>query len=287
MSTVPALPEPICPGFSLIGIPAEIMVGSGRKGNDLTGGGPWREVVYKVAWAQSDQFADALLGINVSGGVGGPVQYPQMHRFPGNERLFCHSVTIQGYSGGPRLDSQKLFAFDYAEVTAMYKASTWDAFNNDRDNSFGGQSQPWCRDEIHGYSHNYRLPGKVIVDKATGQNVTTSFPVLVPHVELNRTRFMVPYLYDDLMISTVGKLNIQPLWDLDTGTVRFDSFNTSKQLDEAGNTVQEISLRLVWRSYDWNKQLSDSADGIAWNPVGDLAGNTPYLYTDLSPLFEI
>jgi hypothetical protein len=264
------------------GIDAEVWCDGYRMGNDILGGGPWREILYTLPWNDAAPFMDKLLGVSRAGAPGGSIFWMLPHAYPGNTNIICHEVACEAL-GAARPDPSKVVAFEKAIVSATYRVPKYDYAGTDAQNAFGNQPVPWARDEMRGYAHNYPIPASALVDKDDATQVPSKkFDLLVPHIEYRRTRFQVPYLFVDTMAGLVGKVNSSAMWGRDTGTIRFDSWDTGREITTDGSTVQEYVLSLIWRPIDWNKELRD--DKIQWDVMWD-GTNYPYPYSDLSPLF--
>lgn len=264
------------------GIDAGVFCDGYRKGNDNSGNGPWREVIYDVAWGDSDDFMDALMGINTPVVSGGTVVFPIPHQYPGNAILFC--AEVWGEPVGTPQPDPKLFAADRCHVHAVYRVPKWDIPGTDSQNSFGGEPVPWGHDNCRGYTFNYPANAAKFTGVTTAFVPTVKPDYFVPHVDFVRTRSMIPYLYFPVMVSLVGCVNVNVMWGFDVGTLMFETFDTDKDFQPDGTAMQQIVQRFTWRPWDWNAVPHD--DDMTWEVIRDGSGNYRYPYQDLTVLFS-
>jgi hypothetical protein len=256
-----------------------------EKGMSL-GGGPWRKVVYRVAGADSDGFIDSLFGAGQATQVitfGSPWSPPSPHRYPGNENIVAIEATCTPIKAKP--DGVKLFGSDWAVITVTYGVPQFDVFGQQAEMAFGGQPEPWCRDEIRGYMEGVPVPAEVLTGDDSGDSPSRNFEIQVPHLELRRTRMFVPYLYLPVLTSLVGKVNGEPFWGFGIGTLRFEPFDTVIETDMAGRRVTTLVTSMTWRSYDWN--MIPRSDGPGWEYQRYDDGTTPYAYADFSLAYGV
>jgi hypothetical protein len=262
-----------------------------EKGMSL-GGGPWRKVVYRVAGADSDGFIDSLFGAGQATQVitfGSPWSPPSPHRYPGNENIVALEASAVPVNLRP--DPLKLVGSQWDVVSVTYGVPQFDVFGQQAEMAFGGQPEPWCRDEIRGYMQSYPIEMAALVMKGpdgevTGETPARNFEIQVPHLELRRTRMFVPYLYLPVLTSLVGKVNYEPFWGFGIGTLRFEPFDTVIESDTAGRRVTTLVTSMTWRPYDWN--MTPKPDGPGWEYVGYAdASDAPYQYADFSLAYGV
>jgi hypothetical protein len=275
------------PVINVGGIDAEVYVDGYHKGNDITGRGPWRQVVYRLPWDDSDAFMDALLGIGgTTGGPGGPTRYPSPHRYPGNTNIICLSVEASPV-GPARADATRMVSFDgYAFVTALYGNGTWEALPDPRI-AFGGEPVPFSRDTIRGFVEDYPLPSGGLTNE-DGVAQAGRFRLRVPHQELIRQLYYIPQLegYAYILESLVGRVNSTIFWGRAIGTVLFQDYDMDAERDTAGNVVETMTLRFVWRYHDWNKEpVLDNLNAVQWQYLKDANDIRPYSYVNLYNCF--
>lgn len=265
-------------------IEAEVVCDGYRKG--ISAEGPWREVVYKVAWGDSDNFMDTLMGVAVASSTGSVVSFPQPHAYPGNPRLLCTEVSgvPVGRDGQP---DPKLFASDWCFVTARYGTPPFDVTGQYPELAFGQQAYPWTQMRSRGYTMSEQVPNSALQSQgadggSSGKPLTKNTSVEVPVQDVIVTRYFVPYLPDDLLMGLTGKLNAGVFLGRDRGTVKFQSFDFDPQNQGDGSMVGNVVLNYVWRPYDWNYQMVDKDGVLSWDQFADSDGNTPYGYADLS-----
>jgi len=270
------------------GIDAKVLVDGYEKGI-VPGEGPWRKVRYEVAWSDSDNFMDALLGINVGAAPGALIIYPIPHAYPNNTRLRCVGCT--GIDVGNARPDPKLLASDFCHVSAEYRVPRWDVDGDDHNNAIGGLSQPYTRTRIRGYTEQVSIPTGGLKTKGAGgvspdEPIEGKFFVSMPIEEINYTRYMVPYLNTEMLRPLLGKTNAEPMWNRDVGTLLFEDYDTDPEVSAQGVTLQTYSLRVKWRPYDWNfRPVENDAGAIEWTPIWD--GTQDFNpYADLTILYR-
>lgn len=258
------------------GVVARVAIDGFSKGIER-GKGPWREVVYRVAWDDSDAFMDALMGLSTS--VGGRLIWPVPHSYPGNLALTCQGVRGEP-KGAARPDPDKLVAAEYCYVTARYESSQYDVFGTDTDLSHGGQSVPWARDTQRSYIQPYPIPKANLVYVTSGEPVANAPHARVPHKELRRSLIGVSFEAAALLDQIVGKVNAAPLWGYNTGTLLCEPYEVGVENLPDGSRTGSMDITLVWRAYDWNMEPTE--DGFAWDFVKDGSDRLQYEYADFS-----
>jgi hypothetical protein len=250
------------------------------------GGGPWRKIVYRVAWEDSDGFIDSLFGVGSTSiiPIGGTWSPPTPHRYPGNENIVAMDATCSPIKAMP--DAVKLFGSDWAVITVTYGVPQFDVFGAQAEMAFGGQPEPWCRDEIRGFMESYPIPSEALQTEEDEETPSRNFEIKVPHLELRRTRMFVPYLYMPVLLTLMGKLNHDWFWGFAPGTLRFEPFDTVVETDTSGRRVTTLVVSLTWRPYDWNKVPKSSGPG--WDYVQYVTGgDNPYDYADFTRAYGV
>lgn len=263
-----------------------IIMADGYEKGVEPGRGPWRKIVYNVAWDESDVFIDSLLGISMVGmPMGGTFNPPQPHRYPGNPNIVAMSCVARPEGAlGP--DPVKLVKADRAIIEVLYGVPQFDVFGTQTNMAFGGQAEPWCRDEIRGFLESYTIPADRLEMEDSGDQPDRSFAIKVPHLELRRTRMNVPYLYMPVLLTLMGKLNHDLFWGFPRGTLRFEPFEMGVETDAGGNRVATLITPLSWRPYDWN--MVPRTDGPGWDYVRFLDGtDNPYDYADFGQAYGV
>lgn len=281
---------PTLPTITVNGITANIFADGKRKGI-TTGGGPWRVVVYQVAWDDSDNFMDALMGINVPAPPGGSIIFPQNHRYPLNVALACEEVELVEAIGAARPDP-KLIGFDLAHVAATYRVPRYDAYGTDTAHAPGREAVPFGRWSIRGFiqEETVMAPGLSFVgDGGDGAGDGLDRPSLripIQCEEITLDQYMLPYLPDDLLASYGVCVNQGPFLGRAEGTVKFGPYALEPESAPDGSTVQRMNLVFTWRPVDWNARLRFDGTALVWDRVWD-GTNFPLPYKDLTPLLFI
>jgi hypothetical protein len=268
-----------------------------RKGSSLLGRGPWRQIQYRVdTWEDADLFIDGLFDrIIYTLGPGSVFSYPWPHPYPGNENLVALDAEAQAI-GPPRpRDGVDLVSCDYAVITVLYGVPDYDVFGLDTWNSFPGPVGPFSHDQVRGYAAPYSLPPAALKQQAeppdpnnpdaggdVGDPIPESFPVMVPHQEYTRTLYGVPYFYDVVLKSLVGRINHATFFGHARGTLRFDDYDVDVERLSDGTRAQRYTMRFIWRPMDWNR--IPEGPPIRWTLVDDGFGNKPYAYANFAPL---
>ncbi len=284
---------------TIMGYEVSILADGYEKGWSF-GNGPWRKVTYVVPWEDSDGFIDAITGANVIPVIlpGAPWIPPILHSYPGNANLVVTDVRCLPL-GASQPDDVKLFASDNAIIEATY---TTPPFNMGGETfqpemAFGSQPEPWSRDTIRSFVESVPVPAGALQRNGgsggpsggtppSGDEFEGRFEIQVPHLELRRTMFHVPYLMIPELVDLVGKLNDDWFWGFAPGTLRFEPFDTDIEKDSAGNSRATLTKVLTWREHDWNKR--PKADGPGWEYIGyPGTSEAPYKYADFRPAFGL
>jgi hypothetical protein len=255
------------------------------KGIDIFGQGPWRRVSYYVEdGAQTDAFCDALAGTLTWIGLGGPITYPDPHRYPGNTNLVA--MNIGCVRVGAVLDESKLIRGMGDKVNVAYGVPVWDVAGDRDDQAFGNQAEKYAADSTRGYTAEYSAPAGIFQDEDSNL-YERSRPVKVPEIAMIRHKAYVPYMVDEILKDLVGKVNDAPFWGKERGTLLFEDWDDSPSIvDARGNRVRLVSLSLRWRPYDWNAVIAPDPP-YRWVILDDGSGGYANEYADLTPLISI
>lgn len=263
---------------------AEVAIEGFRKGNSLFGEGPWREVVYIVDGEITDAFIDALLGTITFVGLGGPITFPNPHRYPGNTRLCALDAWADPIGVVP--DEIKLARGKWDEVHVRYGVPKVDLDGDDTTMAFGGQGERFTSDSTRTYSAEYTVPSGVFTD-STGTPYDKTRTVKIPHTEYVRSKLYVPYFYDELIKARVGKVNNAVFFGHDVGTLLFEGADDAPEFNEpSGKRVRGVVMRFTWRPYDWNAEIMPDAP-YRWDILESDDGGSPvytHEYADFMPL---
>ena len=273
--------------LTLNGITANVLIDGYKKSRSLLNGGPSRTILYDVAWADSDNFIDALLGGAISwAGPGAPIIWPTPHRYPGNTLLVC--LEASGSPIGPIQPDggAKLLAGDRCFVEAHYGVPPIDIFGLNNNSDFTGYASPWVRDTSRMYVHSYPVPASVLTFKSDGTATVKPKELYLPHVEFTRHRYMVPFLFEQLFLTLAYSVNNGTFLWFNKGTLRYESYEASDWYPASdGTLVTDMTMTLTWRPFDWNAELRTDTP-ITWDVVWD-GTNYVYPYADLSPLLNV
>jgi hypothetical protein len=120
-----------------------------------------------------------------------------------------------------------------------------------------------------------------------GTPTTTPVGLLIPEAQITVTRYKMPFLPDQAMMSLLGQLNNAPFqigWNVyPMGTLLFLPGTSHTEVDVLGNITYSCQYRFMAKVRDWNMFLHPNrTTGFAF--VTDGNGNTPYTYANFDIL---
>lgn len=283
-------PDTTDPGCTLVvsdlegEIAAEVAVDGYEKG--FGDRGPWRRIMYKVPWDQSDRFIDIMKG-GVTGVSGGLIAFPTPHRYPGNTRLVCTNARAVPHGPG-RFDATKLFAADAAWVTCDYEVPVLDVYGEQFQTAMDGEQIPWSSLSEQGAEEMLAADASLFRYRAVGGSPSygsVGIPVAGNVIQLRRG--MIPNdLYSgflDLLQALAGKLNNAPIFGRATGTLRLENWSRDWRIDASGSVVWEFAINLRWRQVDHNAEIVEGTLDT-WAILEDTGSRTRFGYANFNPL---
>ena len=271
-------------------VSARIFIDGFKKGEGLREP-PWREVIYQVAWDQSDLFMDSLLGGNTTTVVMPGATYTRTtpHQYPGNENLYCVGVQMVDGLGVPMPDTKLLAYGDgqggpgWCHLLARYEAPPFDIGGTETNMvpPGGNYAMPWSRWNIQSRTIIRPVPGEALVGEASDNAPSQRFPMRIHQETIGVTFYQVPFIYVDVYRSLAKCLNDAVLFGWPVGQVIFEGYNFDGERATNGQYQQTLNLEFVAQSYDWNMMPRD--DDMAFEYVKGATNNQrPYTYADLT-----
>lgn len=257
-------------------------------------GAPRVEKKYLVPWAQSDAFANAIMGLSGSVAVGGPIFRTYAHACPESPNLFALGIgQIEGCGMPTVADGRP--AWEWAIVPVTYGPVALGGIINAPDpNNFNtpdGQAYEFCTFEVDYSTESITIP-KTSMKRAEGgvlwQNRTIDVPwtVRIPTATIVCTVHKVPWLPTDAILGLQGRVNDRTFFGRPAGTILFDGARTRRSYSSDGTITQDIAEVYKYNEKGWNRVVRPDNMTI-WDLVthnGDPTGNTMYASDDLRPL---
>lgn len=263
-------------------VSAYVFIDGYRKGEGLREA-PWREVIYQVAWSDSDLLMDSLLGGTSTTTIipGGSYTRTVPHQFPGNANLYCVSVNMVDGLGVPRPDPKLLGYSDgqggqgWCHVLARYEAPPFDVGGTETYMTppGGNYAMPWTRWGIKGKTVIQQVPSGAIKGQTTGNNPTKSMPLRVHQEHITVTFYQVPFVFLDVYRSLAKHVNDAILFGWPPGCVLFDEYDFDGERSTNGSYVQNLTLTFLGQSVEWNKMLLD--DDMGYELMQGTQNNLP------------
>lgn len=275
-------------GFTINGqtFDARLSIENVKMSTDLFGEGPTRDVAYICKGSQAANFMDALVGKITAVSLGGIVTYPNPHRYPGNELLCCLKATSDAI-GPIGVDAFEMPLPGEVLIFAHYGVPQVDIDGTQTEMAFGQRGERFTSDTNRGYAAEYQVPPGVFTQDGDIYNRTRT--VRLPHVEYVRSKLYVPYFYDELLKARVGRVNHASFFGHDRGTLLLDSWdNVPDFYDSSGRRVRAVTMRFLWRPYDWNAEIAPDPP-YRWEILESDDGGTPlytHEYADFEDLVE-
>lgn len=260
-------------------VPFRILADSGVR-EAIDGSGPTAEVRFSVAWGDRFEFVGATKG-TATGGAGAIVRTVPA-AYPPSPNLFAMTCRIEPL-GKLRRDDDGWADYDRAIVTVGFSTPRWDFTPNSGNDPSG---QPWTTTTFDMGGEFLTLPLSAY-KFAGGKTLTAPVGRVLPQIAISYKRHWVPYLPVAEVFNLIGKLNADPV---DLGnfvcppeTLLFLGAPNQRDADTAGNVVQQVDYKLMFRPISWNKFLHpDGTSGFQY--LADGNGDHVYELGDFTTL---
>lgn len=221
---------------------------------------------YVPNWTDRYAVANALLGLtSLSGGT--VIGHTSPLAYPDSPNMWATQVTIKGV--GRILQGANQIAFTSAVVETSFGIPDFhfESSAANSNHSFD-PTKPYvyATQKLSGGTQIIQLrPGTIKLSGATSpHNEAYGLPVAV--VGMNITLHRLPYMPLAATRAKAGNINNAPFWGCATGTLRFDSLDTSITHSTDGTTTQDATYSLVYRpAAAWDYILDPNGSG--WKQV--------------------
>lgn len=248
--------------------------------------GPWIDVQYDVPWGYSDAFANNLMGIGTY--AAGLVGWPVPRTYPDNPFLSCMDIRMVAAIGAARATLSGGFAATQCRYAASFRRPRFDVSGTEMGQyvDFSAGSQPFLEVTKHVGVRDVVIPAESlqIAGAAAGEVPSRDEHIEEAVIELEMTRWWLPYFPDRSLDALINKLNDAVFLGYPRGYVKFQDFQVQRSTDVGGSTIQQVRLLLQILERDWNSTWSPKpGEGFKL-----LATTTPlYGYRDLSQILEL
>lgn len=252
--------------------------------------GPWAEVVFQCKWDDHYQLCQDLMGKWVASG--NQIVRTPAFQYPYSPNLFCTDITsIEPYGKPwrPLALWPGWVTRKGARVTARFTIPWYTQDGSDQ------SGQPYTKLSIAPSGEFLTLPYTTYFFAADGLPTGTPIGRMIPQAEITYTRYKMPIIPVNQMLSLIGKVNNAPFsiggFLCDTGTLVFmpGSCEVDANTTAMFTYLYQYSLsyiveyKFLFRSIPHNWFLHpNGTTGFAL--VQDGNGNPPYLPGDFSIL---
>jgi hypothetical protein len=260
------------------------------EGSDDQGG--WAHKSYGVSWGDRMQFVRDVMGSSsMSGGIAGSWNRKYPLAYPDDPHLYARSVEIKPHGAWYKTTP---LTYDHAIITVTFRAPTW-SFSSADDplflNSFSQDPTENaalinCTQSLEWGVEWLPIPNASATYAATGNKVTTPMAKRVTIVRMVLTWTDLPYMPLTGVLTYADVLNNATFLNRPRGTVMLEGPKTTRKRMPDGTVVQDLTLSLKTRKFDWNDVLLP--DGT-WDTVifGGDSTKTIFSYVDMKPLLFV
>lgn len=250
--------------------------------------GPYYKVEYLISnYADSDRFINALRGYSTQyGGTSGFVTKVGPHQHPLSPNLFCITAELVEGLGTPTTNLNGYPSYSGgALIRAEYRPWTGGDYTPQPQNNIDPMTPIlWCTQELDFTVESYILPKTLLVWDSDGVPTDIEFKRDIAIVIMSLTFQRLPYIPMATVAPLVGRINAYTFLGQSAGHVLFAGAQTTREMDTSGAIVQKVQLVFKSREADWNYVLRPST--MAFDKVKGPTGQSPYGYSDFSPLLQ-
>lgn len=233
----------------LYGIPWQVLVESYDKGINTSG--PYRNVKILCNWDDSDNLADAFMGVGQYAAIGPTWVSRNPARYPNNPLIFC--MEINGIPVGPCRPDPKLLASELCAYSVKFGVPELSVDGVTHQDFTEGLAIPWSKVSIQKGIELYAA-SDIEADGVRKPGVKVSLPVQTITIR----RGNIPYFADFAGIANAlaGTINGSSFCGYPAGTLKFETFSVDYgDRDPSGYYLYDFDLVFRARPVHWNYEL--------------------------------